>query len=208
MPFTLATNEIKKRFINQQQTNSNHHLMKPLTFFVFALLIFSSCRKDFASFQKSPNLSYSHKSSSTNEALMRTPIEPILMASVENLPVISDKVETYSFRTIKIEGKNTSLNNGRKRRNRKNVEKREGTFIQKIFPSQTHNNKKTIQKRRKPVPLNSTIYTGFVILGIAILLSLISLSSLSLLFGVAAIIFLYFGFKKYFRKIQRRNIFR
>lgn len=139
---------------------------------------------------------------------MRTPTEPIVMASVENRPVISDKTETYSFKTIEIEEKNTSLDDGRKRRNRKNVEKKEGTFIQKIFPNQTHNDKTTIKKRRKPVPLNSTIYTGFIILGIAILLSLISLSSLSLLFGVAAIIFLYLGFRKYFRKIQRRNVFR
>lgn len=183
--------------------------MKQLTILLLSLIIFTSCRKDFASFQKSTNLSYSSKKSgSTNEVLIITPTEPILMASVENLPVISYKTHAFSFKTIEIEEKNTSLDDGRKRRNRKNVSKNEGTFIQKIFPNQTHNDKKVVKKRRKSVPFNSTIYTGFVILGIAILLALVSLSSLSLLFGVAAIIFLYLGFRKYFRKIQRRNIFR
>lgn len=183
--------------------------MKQLTILLLSLIIFTSCRKDFASFQKSPNLSYSYKkSNSTNEALIITPTEPILLASVETLPLISHKTEAFSFKSIEIEEKNTPLNDGRKRRNRKNVNKKEGTFIQKIFPNQTHSDKKVVKKRRKPVPFNSTIYTGFVILGIAILLALVSLSSLSLLFGVAAIIFLYLGFRKYFRKIQRRNIFR
>lgn len=182
--------------------------MKQLIILVLSLIIFTSCRKDFASFQKSTNSNYSYSKSNSKTNLSLTPSEPILTASIENFAVFSYKTTTFSSKTIEFKERNTSLADGRKRRNRKKVSKKEGTFIQKIFPNQTHNDKKVVKKRRNPVPFNSTIYTGFIILGIAILLALVSLSSLSLLFGVAAIVFLYLGFKKYFRKKRRRDIFR
>lgn len=182
--------------------------MKQLTILFFSLLVFTSCRKDFASFQKSANISYYSKKNSDKDEILVTPTKPSLTASVEDLPIIIDKTEAFSSQIIDNEAEKTLLDDGRKRKKRKNVNKKEGTFIEKIFPNQAHNDKKVVKKRRKPVPINSTIYAGFIILGIAILLALLSLSSLSLLFGVAAILFLFIGFKTYFRKKRRRNIFR
>lgn len=183
-------------------------LMKHLIYFFFSLFVFTSCRKEFASFQKSANLDYSSKKNSDKSEILITPTKHTLTASVENLPVIADKTEIFSSQIIDNEAEKILLNDGRKRKKRKNVSKKESTFIEKIFPNKAHNDKKVVKKRKKPVPINSTIYAGFIILGIAILLALLSLSSLSLLFGVAAILFLFIGFKTYFRKKRRRNIFR
>ncbi len=178
--------------------------MKQLTFLLLSLIVFSSCRKDFAHFQKSPNLSYSQKKNIVNSEIE---VEPILIASIDNSPAFIENIEHFSPKSIEIEAKTTFKNDGRKKRKKKNNVK-QGTFIEKIFPNQTHKDKKISKKRRNPVPFNSNIYTGFIVLGIAIVLALVSLNSLSLLFGLAAIVFLYLGFKKYFRKKRRRDIFR
>ncbi|MDZ7933875.1 MAG: hypothetical protein U5M51_02665 [Emticicia sp.] len=183
--------------------------MKQLTLFFFSLIAFISCRKDFASFQKSPNLSYSQQKNVQNYDIPINLTEPTLMASAEETPIFLEQKELFSDKTPEKEVNQSLWNDDRrKRKNRRNVNQKQGTFIQKIFPNQTLQDKKTAKKRQKPVPLNSTIYTGFIILGIAILLALLSLGSLSLLFGVASILFLYIGFKAYFRKKRRRDIFR
>jgi len=183
--------------------------MKQLTFLLLSLIVFSSCRKDFAYFQKSPSLTYSQKKNIINPAIELSATEPILMASIDESPIFLKQKESFLPKISENESSKALFDDDRKRRkNRKNVSQKQGTFIQKIFPNQSHKDKKAVKKRRKPVPLNSTIYTGFIILGIAIILALISLSSLSLLFGVASIIFLYLGFKVYFRKKRRRDIFR
>lgn len=183
--------------------------MKQLIFFLLSLIAFTSCRKDFASFQKSPNLSYSHQKNVQNPQVAIDLNEPVLMASVDELPVFSEQKEAFSAEIPEKEPNNPLWDDDRKRRkNRRNVSQKQGTFIEKIFPNQTNNDKKVVKKRRKSVPFNSTIYVGFIILGIAIVLALLSLSSLSLLFGVASIIFLYLGFKTYFRRKRRRDIFR
>lgn len=183
--------------------------MKQLTLFFFSLIAFTSCRKDFASFRKSANLSYSHKKNIQNPEIAIDFNKPILIASVDESPIFLEQKETFSAEISENEPNKQLWDDDRKRRkNQKNVSKKQGTFIEKIFPNQNHNDKKVSKKRRKPVPFNSTIYVGFIILGIAILLALVSLGSLSLLFGVASIIFLYLGFKAYFRKKRRRDIFR
>jgi hypothetical protein len=181
--------------------------MKQLTFLLLSLIVFSSCRKNFAYFQKSKNLTYLQKKNIIHPVIELSATEPILMASIDNSTVFIEKTESFSPKTIKIEAKNTLWDDGIKKRKKKsNVSK--GTFIEKLFPNQTHKNKKISRKRRNPVPLTSTIYIGFIILGIAIVLALVSLNSLSLLFGLASIGFLYLGFKTYFRKKRRRDIFR
>jgi hypothetical protein len=181
--------------------------MKQLTFLFLSLTVFSSCRKDFAYFQKSKDLTYSQKKNIISPKIEFSATEPILTASIDDSPVFIEKTETFSSKTIVFETKNTLWDGGRKKRNKKhNVS--QGTFIEKTFPNQTHKDKKATKKRRNTIPFNSSIYTGFIVLGIAILLALVSLNSLSLLFGLAAIIFLYLGFKRYFRKKRRRDIFR
>lgn len=70
--------------------------------------------------------------------------------------------------------------------------------------------KRPVKKKRKKnfKRWNNMIPSGLIFLGIAILLSLINLNGLALLFGVASIIFLFFGIKKLLRKKRRREIFR
>lgn len=183
--------------------------MKQLTFLLLSLIVFSSCRKDFAYFQKSPNLTYLQKKNVVIPQIEHPATQPMLTASVDDSPEFIGQAESFSPETTAIETEKPWWDDGRKKKKKRtSVSRKEGTFIEKIFPNQTHKDKKINKKRRNLVPLNSNIYTGFIILGIAIVLALVSLNSLSLLFGVAAILFLYLGFKKYFRKKRRRDIFR
>lgn len=183
--------------------------MKQLTLFFFSLIAFTSCRKDFASFQKSPNLSYPQQKNLQNLEVAIDLSEPTLMASVGESSIFLEQKEIFSAKISENETNKLLWDDNRKRRKkRKNVSKKQETFFEKIFPNQHTKDLKTVKKRQKPVPFNSTIYIGFIVLGIAILLALVSLGSLSLLFGVASIIFLYLGFKAYFRKKRRRDIFR
>lgn len=204
----LATNKAIQRFLSLK-TNPNTFSMKQLTLFFFSIIAFTSCRKDFASFQKSPNLNYSHQKTVQNTEISIDLTKPILLASVDESPLFLEQKEAFSAKMPENETNKPLWDDDRKRRkNRKNLSQKQSTFIEKIFSNQAHNDKKVVKKRRKPVPFNSTIYIGFIILGIAILLALVSLGSLSLLFGVASIIFLYLGFKAYFRRKRRRDIFR
>lgn len=183
--------------------------MKQLTLFILSLITFTSCRKEFASFQKSPNINYAAKKTPIEIPLeVVKPEQPNLIASTQNSFTFTESKEAFQSENNEISTQNTQINDDGGRKKRKKISKKQETFFEKIFPNQHSKDKKTLKKRRKPVPLNSTIYTGFIILGIAILLALVSLNSLSLLFGVAAILFLYLGFKKYFRKKRRRDIFR
>ncbi len=183
--------------------------MKPLTFSLLSLLVFSSCKKDFAYFQKSRESTYLHKKNSIKTESKIAPIEPNLTASVDNSLIILPKINVFSPDKTEFDTKKIFWNDDRKkRRKKKNMGSSKESFIEKIFPNQGHKDQKSTKKRQNPVTLNSTIYTGFVILGIAIVLALVSLNSLSLLFGFASIILLYFGFKRFFRKKQRRDIFR
>lgn len=183
--------------------------MKKLTFLLLTFILLSSCRKEFASFQKSPNINYAVKEKPIEIPLeVVKPEQPNLIASTQYSYALTEPNEVFQSKNNEISTQNTQINDDGGRKKRKSVSKRQETFFEKIFPNQHSKEKQTVKKRRKAVPLNSTIYTGFIILGIAILLALVSLNSLSLLFGVAAILFLYLGFKKYFRKKRRRDIFR
>ncbi|MFT6206084.1 MAG: hypothetical protein ACJA1O_003711 [Spirosomataceae bacterium] len=97
--------------------------------------------------------------------------------------------------------------------NQKQVQRRQGgTFMEKLFPNQQvkETQKRPVKnKKKKPFKRWGTmIPSGFIFLGIAILLSLININGLALLFGVAAILFLFLGFKKLLRRKRRRDIFR
>lgn len=183
--------------------------MKHLTLLLFSFILFSSCRKDFATFQKSIPTSYARPNKNIENNKIIHPIEPILFTSKANLATTLNKSSLLFLKNLDNKSKKEVWDKGRKKKKKKaTINRSNGTFFEKIFPNQVQNDKKTTNKRRNPVPFNSTIYTGFIILGIAILLALLSLTSLSLLFGLASIVFLYLGFKWYFRKKNRRKIFR
>lgn len=183
--------------------------MKKPAFLLLALTLLASCRKEFASFQKSPNINYTTSKKSIEIPLEGiNPKQPNLIVSTQDSYTFIEPSEIFKSETNEITTQNTQINDDGGRKKQKNVSKKQETFFQKVFPNQHSKDKKTVKKRRKPVPLNSTIYTGLVILGIAILLALVSLNSLSILFGIASLFFLYLGLKKYFRRKRRRDIFR
>ncbi|MFN3590117.1 MAG: hypothetical protein ACK4UP_12110 [Spirosomataceae bacterium] len=72
--------------------------------------------------------------------------------------------------------------------------------------------KKESQEKKKRIMnntfLNDQVKIGGLFLGGAILLSLIDLPSLALLFGIASLLLLFLGFKKYFRRQRRKRAFR
>ncbi len=84
------------------------------------------------------------------------------------------------------------------------------TFVQKGDPQAKAKEKKKRQRQRFWRQFGSNLLLGTVFLVIAVLLALIHLQSLSILFGVASILFLFFGFRKIFKKKRRqiRNPFK
>lgn len=183
--------------------------MEKTAFLLLALTLLASCRKELASFQKSPNINYTTSKKSIAIPLEGiNPKQPNLIVSTRDSYTFIEPSESFKSETNEITTQNTQINDDGGRKKQKNVSKKQETFFEKVFPNQHLKDKKTVKKRRKPVPLNATIYTGLVILGIAILLALVSLNSLSILFGIASLFFLYLGLKKYFRRKRRRDIFR
>jgi len=174
---------------------------------LFCLCVFVSCKKDVAYFQQSAYSSY--QPFKKNIELQPNIIQPAiqLSASLDNATIFS--TEPTLSENIIIEAHQTNVTELDKNNIKKKIIKQQKVaFYSKNIPISVNHHKKLFKRNPKEVPLNSTIYTGLIILGIAILLALVSLNSLSFLFGVAAILFLYLGFKKYFRKQRRRDFFR
>ncbi len=72
--------------------------------------------------------------------------------------------------------------------------------------------KQTTKKKKKPNnrfrKISSNVFIGIVFLGIAIGLALLNLEGLSILFGIASVLFLFFGLKKVFKRKRFKNIFK
>ena len=171
----------------------------------FCMLL--SCKKDVAYFQQSAYSSYIN--AKKNIELQPNIIQPDiqLSASLDNATIIS--TEPKSSENLIIEAHPTNVEEFNNSKIKKRIIQHQNVaFYSKNTPISVNYHKKLFKRNPKEVPLNSTIYTGLIILGIAILLALVSLNSLSFLFGLAAILFLYLGFKSYFRKQRRRDFFR
>ena len=171
----------------------------------FCMLV--SCKKDVAYFQQSAYSNYIH--AKKNIELQPNIIQPDiqLSASLDNATIIS--TEPKLSENLIIEAHPINVEEFDKSNIKKRIiQQKKIAFYSKNTPIAVNYHKKLFKRNPKEVPLNSTIYTGLIIFGIAILLALVSLNSLSLLFGLAAILFLYLGFKKYFRKQRRRDFFR
>ncbi len=180
-----------------------------MKYFLLLLCLFmvSSCKKDVAYFQQSAYSSYIHakKNIEPQPNIIEPAIE--LSASLDNATIFSTE-PTLSENLI-IEAHPTKVVAFNISKIKKRIIKQQKVaFYSTNTPITVKYPKKLFKRNPKEVPLNSTIYTGLIILGIAILLALVSLNSLSFLFGLAAILFLYLGFKKYFRKQRRRDFFR
>lgn len=176
-----------------------------LLFLCFYMLV--SCKKDIAYFQQSAYSSYipAKKNNEPQPYIIQPDIQ--LSASLDNDTIIS--TEPKLSENFIIEARPINEEEFDKSKIKKRIIRQQKVdFYRTNTPISVNYHTKLFKRNPKEVPLNSTIYTGLIILGIAILLALVSLNSLSFLFGVAAILFLYLGFKNYFRKQRRRDFFR
>jgi L-asparagine transporter-like permease len=84
-----------------------------------------------------------------------------------------------------------------------------GTVIDKELVGPEPKNKEKQKKKRKRDrfwrQMGSNLLIGIVFLSVAVLMALIQVPSLTLLFGLASILFLIFGLKKVFRKRKRKS---
>jgi hypothetical protein len=176
-----------------------------LILFCFCLLV--SCKKDVAYFQQSAYSSYlpSKKNIKIQPNITQPDIQ--LSASLDNATIISTEPKTSENLILEVDPINV-VELHKSKIKKRIIQQKKIAFYSTNTPIAVNYHKNFFKRNPKEVPLNSTIYTGLIIFGIAILLALVSLNSLSLLFGLAAILFLYLGFKSYFRKQRRRDFFR
>lgn len=186
--------------------------MKNLLYFSLLLLFATSCKKEYAYLQKSSEDTFLHKQKSESiqiEALN----EANVVASLDDTPTFVEQTPLYAFESKEVvvseRMPTKQLDKPKKKKKSKQVEEKRG-WQSKLFPNDEVDGRKP-KKKSSGVHFrrwNAMIPTGFILLGVAILLSFISLNSLALLFAVASILFLYLGFKRFFRKRKRQNLFR
>jgi hypothetical protein len=174
--------------------------MKQLSIFICILFFASSCKKELTFVQKAKEEVFTSKTPETSIPIYE--IDATLSASEEPtmLPILNLPTET-------IEPFQEEDQNWERRKKRKKIQSKKETFFEKVFPNKTTESKQKSKKKPTFRRYNSFIPAGFVILGIAILLALLSLQSLSLLFGLAALLILFIGFKRFFRRKNRRKLF-
>lgn len=76
--------------------------------------------------------------------------------------------------------------------------------VVKQDPIKKAKEKKKRKRRRFWRKFGSNLFIGAFFLGVAIVLTLVHLQSLAALFGLASILFLFFGLKKLFKKRRRK----
>ncbi|MDP5140942.1 MAG: hypothetical protein NWP83_10805 [Spirosomaceae bacterium] len=191
-------------------------MKKILGFLLLSSLLFTSCKREYALVQPAKVDVFEQKQRIRPVNIQSTP--KILESVINEVKFAALPIEETTQTTVEAtvtnqptQEKKPLIGGGKKKK--KQVKRgQNGTFLEKIFQNQQF--KKTQKepvkkKKKKPFRRYGTmIPTGFLFLGIAILLSLIPLNGLALLFGMASILFLYLGFRKLLRKKRRRELFR
>jgi hypothetical protein len=173
--------------------------------FIVAIICFVSlfsCQKKLANFQASNNDFYKHSEKpiaviKTKEIIYsETELKnndvslnvELLTASVEEEPFLKNKQKVEIYQTDVINFKNDF--------NAKNE------TIKKLELKK----EKYKKKKRKKLKLNDNIKIGMIFLLVAIGLSIVGLNQLVLIFGIASIVFLYLGLKKYYRRRRIKRL--
>ncbi|MBK9508278.1 MAG: hypothetical protein IPP61_19755 [Cytophagaceae bacterium] len=169
-------------------------------------VVFVSCHKKLAFFQPGKSVNYhSEKIPSVGQSFPETntnisPNQPEITASIEGnlefestnpIEIVNIEKEIIQQETSDFERtKNTEFNISEKNITEKTVEK-------------------NTLKRKKLYPLfNDNLKIGLVFLVIAAILAIFSLNQLVLIFGLASLVFLYLGLKKYYRRKRIKSIFK
>ena len=171
--------------------------MKRLFFVFFIAFTISSCQKKMGGFQVTQRENL-NSYSKPNQELDIPKIEE-LPFKVENLETSNETV--LDLKTIAIPENHFSSAQTYTKTNRLNP------VSFQTEPISFNKENKKIKKRihRNPV-FNDSLKMGFVLLFIAIGLSFLPVLQLTLLFGIVALIFLFIGLKKLFkRRIKEKN---
>jgi cation transport ATPase len=175
-----------------------------------SFLIFSSCHKKMGGFQAS---------SRENFTQTKKPIPSInafgdLNVTEQKSELFFEEIETTQLSASTEEGSTNFIESNKKTgiidfKNIKNVEENKATILEKKpnFQKEKPSKKKKKRKKRNSV-FNDGVKIGIVFLVIAILLSFLHITQLVILFGLASVIFLYLGLKKYMRRNRLKNIFK
>ncbi len=182
--------------------NSKSALFRPgysVLFIPLLLIQMFSCRAPMAGFQPGTREDFGYKiprksQKSEEIGIEPIPVSPETITYETELPVV-DPGPLFISPPERIKSKYTA---------RRRVAK---PVIQKERPVIKEKPGKKKDKKRRP-EFNDALKTGTVFLLIAIGLGIFSLGQLSLLFGLVAILFLYFGLKKYYRQQRRRKLFK
>lgn len=180
-------------------------MFKNIILALFALTLVS-CHKKLAFFQPGKSVNYhSQKIPSLSQSFPETdtyisPDQTEFIASIE---------ENFEFKPnhpIEIVDSKTEIITLKK----PEIEK---ILISKFSSSEKIISDKLVEKntlkRKKLYPLfNDNLKIGLVFLVIAAILALFSLNQLVLIFGLASLVFLYLGLKKYYRRKRIKSIFK
>lgn len=173
---------------------------------VLLALVLVSCHKKLAFFQpsKSPNY-HSEKIPSLSQNFPETEFYsdntlPESIASSEDSP------EFFLNQNTAIQNINeTTINTSPL----EEITAKKPSMGKSKFSVLKNNDSENFIKRKKLYPaFNDNLKIGFVFLVIAAILALFHLNQLVLIFGLASLVFLYLGLKKYYRRKRIKSIFR
>jgi hypothetical protein len=211
----IAVNAVAFLLANLPRNSRRFYMKKLLSFLFLSSLIFTGCKREYAFVQpaKVDDFVQGQRVRIPNQgaSLKLTSLE------IKDVPlgrIVTDEVileaSLAAIENHLTQNQKPLFDGGKKKKSQ--VQSRQGgTFMEKLFPNQRvkETQKRPVKKKKKSFKRWGTmIPTGLAFLGIAILLSLISINGLALLFGVAAILFLFLGFRKLLRRNRRRDIFR
>jgi hypothetical protein len=172
--------------------------MKKLLLGFLIFFTVSSCHKKFGGFQASKKENFS---------------APIKITTIEETPKLPELVLAEELLEASIESEFRVIDHTTKKSEiystLKSIENNTKSYsvINNKPLSLTTQEKDKIKKRirRNPV-FNDSLKMGFVLLFIAIGLSFLPVIELTLLFGIVALIFLFIGLKKFFkRRVKEKN---
>lgn len=171
--------------------------------YAFLLLSFLiiSCKPKLASFMPSHHETF-NKTLHSKSIISEKEKSINVVECIDSLTITKISEQNNEFTEFHINDKITEKSN--KKYNKKAIKIQQESKI--IIEDQVKK-----KKRRKffanPI-FNDNVKIGIVFLVIAVVLSLFSLSQLALVFGLAALIFIYLGLKKYYRRKRIKQIFK
>ncbi len=180
-------------------------MFKNIILALFALTLVS-CHKKLAFFQPGKSVNYhSEKIPSLSQSFPETDTkistkQPEITASIEETLEFKphNPVETEDFEKEILRHENSDFTKTKKTE----YYISEDNIKEKIV-------EKSTLKHKKLYPLfNDNLKIGLVFLVIAAILALFSLNQLVLIFGLASLVFLYLGLKKYYRRKRIKSIFK